>query len=104
MSTLIGILITVINKLLNVYSLKLQHVHNVNWLLDRKHEVDMLIKVHKLHILLISKEHVTSKSVFSPDGYYTYATCHSDGTTYAGICIIADNYKKEFKSPIISRI
>lgn len=64
---------------------------NVNGLLGKKQEVELLLNIQKLDILLISEAHLTDKTTFYLDGYSTYATYHPDNTSHAGTAIIVKN-------------
>lgn len=68
---------------------------NINGLAPKKHEVESLIKMHKLDIVLFSEAHCTEKSRVKIDGYAFYTTCHPDGTAHAGTAILI---KKKHKA------
>ena len=61
---------------------------NVNGLAPNKHEVEVLINVHKLDILLISETHFTDQSLINIPNYNIYATNHPDGTAHGGTAVI----------------
>lgn len=79
---------------------------NPNGLTPNKDDVGLLLKEHKLDVMLISEAHCTTSSSVKYRGYRTYMTNHPDGTGHAGTAIIVRDTIKhdvlpEFKTEYI---
>lgn len=79
---------------------------NINGFLCKVEEVKLFVKDYSINILLISKSHLTPKSIPRISGYTVYFTSHADGTAHAGSALILRNavnhyYLSEFKIPLI---
>lgn len=69
---------------------------NTNGLLDKKYDVEVLLKMQNLDIFLISESHLTEQTTLILNGYITYKTPHPDNTAHAGTAIIIrDNIKHQ---------
>ena len=64
---------------------------NANGLSNHKLEFQTFLDMHKIDIVLISKTHFTSRTVFNIPHYSIYHTIHLDDTAHGGAAVILRN-------------
>lgn len=64
---------------------------NINGLAPNKQELEILLKVNKVDIALISETHLNDNKIIKIDNYCVYNTNHPDSTSHGGSAIIIKN-------------
>lgn len=64
-----------------------------------KHELELLIDLHKLDLVLISETHFTERSRVCIPGFVSYTTNHPDGKAHGGTAIFIKSLIKHHQEP-----
>lgn len=64
---------------------------NINGLAPNKQELEILLKLNKIDIALISETHLNDNRTILIDNYSVYNTNHPDGTSHGGTAVLIKN-------------
>lgn len=66
-------------------------IWNINGLAPNKTELEVLLKINKVDIALISETHLNDRKLFRMNNYCVYCTNHPDNTSHGGAAVIIKN-------------